>query len=120
MTAETNAERLDEIKSTHQWGIESSLADRGLSDSDIDWLIQQAERAQELEKEIDVTRWDLAELSVDLMIPAKENARLREALEFYAKEESYYTDVSSQWQPVIAVNEDSGKIARQALKGESQ
>ncbi|MEK3645850.1 hypothetical protein [Aeribacillus sp. FSL M8-0235] len=43
-------ERLEEIKQKYQWAIKRSLANR-IDDSDIEWLIQQAERVQELEKE---------------------------------------------------------------------
>lgn len=47
-----------------------------------------------------------------------ENARLREALEFYADERNYDTDVVSQWEPVVPVFKDKGDTSRQALKGE--
>lgn len=43
-----------------------------------------------------------------------ENARLREALEFYADEETYYPEILEGLIPVL---EDNGKKARQALGG---
>ena len=48
-----------------------------------------------------------------------ENKRLCEALEFYASEKTYETDVTSQWEPVTLINNDNGKIARSALEGDN-
>ena len=47
-----------------------------------------------------------------------ENKRLREALEFYASEKTYETDVTNQWEPVTLIDSDNGKRARQALEGD--
>jgi hypothetical protein len=46
-----------------------------------------------------------------------ENARLREALEFYADEAAYGYHYNSEKESVIDVIADSGDIAREALKG---
>ncbi|KIO62110.1 hypothetical protein B4065_3330 [Caldibacillus thermoamylovorans] len=46
----TDKERLENIKEQYQWAIEHSLANR-IDDSDIEWLIQQAKRVQELEEQ---------------------------------------------------------------------
>ncbi|MEL3959673.1 hypothetical protein NST17_21190 [Caldifermentibacillus hisashii] len=43
-------ERLEEIKEIYRWAIENSIANR-IADSDIDWLIEQAERVQELKEQ---------------------------------------------------------------------
>ena len=48
----TDKERLENIKEQYQWAIEQSLANR-IDDSDIEWLIDQAERIEELEKEVE-------------------------------------------------------------------
>lgn len=45
-------ERLEEIKEAYRWTIDNSLVPR-LSDSDTEWLIEQAERVQELEEEVE-------------------------------------------------------------------
>jgi hypothetical protein len=46
-----------------------------------------------------------------------ENARLRDALEFYADEAAYGYYYNSEKESVIDVIADSGDIAREALKG---
>lgn len=80
-----------------------------MGEDDLVWLIEQAERVQELEQQ---------------------NKRYREALEFYADEESYeplevqigavtkegYKISKYKYDPKI--NTDKGKKARQALEGE--
>lgn len=40
----TDKNRLEEIKEIYRWAIENSIANR-IADSDIEWLIEQAERA---------------------------------------------------------------------------
>lgn len=45
------SERLEEIKEIYRWAIENSIANR-IADSDIEWLIEQAERVQEVEEEL--------------------------------------------------------------------
>lgn len=99
-------ERLEEIKEAYRWAIDNSLVPR-LSDSDTEWLIEQAERVQELKEQ---------------------NQRYREALEFYAdqtiyKEElineaSYDADgvcISNDEYAPPVVYLDGGEKARKAL-----
>ena len=48
----TDKERLENIKEQYQWAVENRLANR-VDDSDIDWLIEQAEQKQALELTVD-------------------------------------------------------------------
>ncbi|MFJ7661994.1 hypothetical protein ACIQXW_06290 [Lysinibacillus sp. NPDC097162] len=60
----------------------------------------------------------IAKQNADLM---SENRRLREALEFYAKNSNYlieWSDKCDEYMPSVADN-DGGEIARQALGGEA-
>ena len=65
------------------------------------WLIKQAKLVQELEKQ---------------------NKRYREALEFYANEETYETkfatDTDEIFDPFTLIELDNGEKARKALEGE--
>lgn len=47
----TDKERLENIKEQYQWAVENRLANR-VDDSDIEWLIQQAKRVEELETQL--------------------------------------------------------------------
>lgn len=92
----------------------------------IKWLIQQAERVEELEK--DLNEWRNEALRwIKLFEEYQElNKRYREALEFYADEKSWMnrevtilmdgepTDVGD----CPAIFDDGGNIARKALEGE--
>ncbi|MEN0648895.1 hypothetical protein NSQ82_07680 [Caldifermentibacillus hisashii] len=54
-------ERLEEIKEIYRWAIDNSLVPR-LSDSDTEWLIEQSEKVEELELEVndwraEVQKW---------------------------------------------------------------
>ena len=42
--------------------------------------------------------------------------KYEKALKFYADEDIYATNVLDQWEPVRRINNDAGKVARQALK----
>ncbi|MHC8517008.1 hypothetical protein [Sporosarcina sp. ITBMC105] len=109
MTIDMNAERLEEIKGQYEWGVGQSLACRNLSDSDIEWLIEQAQQT------ID-TQIQFVELHRDWLNMRTENERYREALEFYAEERKYmYQSMSLSGHPKII--EDEGNTARQALAG---
>src|SRR5690606_1692126 len=72
-----------------------------LPEDDFWYLYDQAERVQELERKIE---------------------RYREALEFYANEETYETkfatDTDEIFDPFTLIELDEGKKARQALEGE--
>lgn len=115
MTTETNAERLEEIKKAP--GVDYLLGGTAL-EVHWDWLIQQAERVLELEKTIAQRDSFIETLQVvhfkELAGEEAENARLREALEKITATPlgGAYTDVveAARYQ----------RIARQALKGESQ
>jgi len=65
------------------------------------WLIKRAKQVQELEKQ---------------------NKRYREALEFYANEETYETkfatDTDEIFDPFTLIELDNGEKARKALEGE--
>jgi len=50
----TDKERLEEIKQKYQWAIKRSLANR-IDDSDIEWLIKQAEKAEYYEMKYENT-----------------------------------------------------------------
>jgi hypothetical protein len=72
----------------------------------------QAERVQELEK--DIKEWEIVnesweEINTNL---AEQNKRYREALEFYADEENYCVRFEDDYEPIL---QDNGKTARQAL-----
>lgn len=75
---ETNAERLSLIK--HNLGL---LPLHG------EWLIEQAERLQGLEKEF---AEDIDFKRREILVLKEENKRFREALKFYAKPEEYDLD----------------------------
>lgn len=112
MTTETNAERLENIARD----IDGNLLE-------IIEVLQQkenlAERAEELERKLneikDGVYWD----ELQLLHWKAENARLREALEFYADKQSYEVNVTDQWEPVMSILQDDGRKAGLALKGES-
>jgi len=99
---ETNVERLKSIKKREDLYIYRS--------EDREWLIEQAERVPELEGHC-------KSLTVEWRDGVLENKRLREALEFYAKDENYNVNTTNQWEPLILINQDHGEKARQALEG---
>lgn len=105
--SETNAARLHVIKDTHGRRIR-------LSTEAIDYLVKQAERAQNMKKEfandIDFKRKEVHGLQV-------ENKRLREALAFYADSKNYEINVVDQWGPEIKVMMDGGAKAAELLEG---
>ncbi|WP_346206795.1 hypothetical protein NSS89_01310 [Caldifermentibacillus hisashii] len=117
----TDKERLEEIKEAYRWTIDNSLVPR-LSDSDTEWLIEQAERVQEVEEE-------LKELRAMYSVVNGERIRYKQALEFYADEEHYKDKQISEalcdadgvyisndeYLPSI-IYLDKGKTARKALE----
>ncbi len=124
---EVNAELLEEIKS--DWFNEDSIAN-----GNVNWLIERAERAQELEayceksanfinqieleKENKRQSLKIEELKAILSHSKSENKRLREALGIYGDGENWWT------YPVpgghaSAASVDKGRKARQALEGVS-
>ena len=107
MTTETNAERLRIIKTESELTELAGIEYRVIRLQDFNWIIQQAERAQELEEEIDNLRWDAAMLSVDVQHLKNENACLREAIKQSLD--------AHKWN-----NEESARILEKALKGEEK
>lgn len=91
-------------------------------DDDIEWLIQQAERMQELEQKNDRLKQEADFWRVEdreMMRLSHENKRYREALEFYADEENYEfeTIVSDcDIEVVSKVLDDYGQKARKVLE----
>jgi len=92
------------------------------NDLKIEWLIEQAERVQELESELNKQIEIGYKFEVEVYDLAKENKRYREALEFYADRENYKPD-PYHYDPYIGeyismIDYDNGATARQALEGE--
>ncbi|MEL3959616.1 hypothetical protein NST17_20905 [Caldifermentibacillus hisashii] len=111
----TDKERLEEIKEIYRWAIENSIANR-IADSDIEWLINQAERVEELEEEVEKQKnrkYIKMRQRDDFM---KKAQRYKQALEFYADPENYCVTFEDDYEPIL---KDNGKIARQALEGKS-
>lgn len=87
---ETNAERLDRIKNINDLKHVVALGnptDDGCHpeainiEREIDWLIEQAERAQELEKTNKKNYWIASDFKYENLKLEQENKRLHEALE---------------------------------------
>jgi hypothetical protein len=148
------SERLEEIKSrvwkescTYAVGDDSSREGYRyiLADEDYHWLMEQAEKVEELELEIndwrsEVQKWQQfykeseeshSETKELLHSTISEIKRYKQALEFYADEEHYKEKLISEAQydadgicisndeyapPIIYF--DSGEKARQALEGD--
>lgn len=120
---ETNAERFGLIKES---GICLAIIDLAKKKpwpdpsvdavvKDVAWLVEQTERVPKLEKQLH--KMKALPMLMELDRRRYENEKLCEALEFYANAETYKTNVVNQWEPIIPVNRDSGKLARQTLKG---
>lgn len=129
-----NKERLEEMKTRIKSGFgclrhflrdtldpndKCVVEDIKLLESDIGYLINQAERAQDYKTAYEIVDM-LARSTVDKANELKQqNKRYREALEFYADKENYkpFDGIFlSSYQN--KVDEDGGEIARKALKGE--
>lgn len=83
------------------------------------WLIEQAEKVQELERELKECYKQNNSFSVEnyeVLIP--ENKKLREALEFYASERNYKQSEEEYFEgyPPEIMN-DTGYKARKTLEG---
>jgi len=105
-------ERLEEIKRYYS-SAESLHPD---IQEDIQWLTQQAEKAQELESDIKVNK-----KSVDWLL--YQNKRYKQALEFYADEENYDRPYDNEDYFDYLPSEmdfDKGEKARQTLRGETE
>lgn len=84
----SDKERLDEFKEWFASGCEQGLDDFGVSKMDIAWVIEQAERAQELEDAVYATGETYRQEREYNQRLEKENARLRKALELIYEEEA--------------------------------
>jgi len=116
---ETNAEVIKFAKKAlgnHEWIRKDSCICEVEYDV-LNRLIEQAERAQALEKELYKTK--ALPMLMELEKRKYENKRLREALEFYADTENnlYIADYPGSYLTESKVMEDDGNKARQALKG---
>lgn len=123
-------ERLEEIKNSYLEGLHRLFGASWVSmpKENFDWLIQQAERVQELEKEKDEWKDTAQSYYMTNQELREQNKRYKQALEFYADEETYeplevqigavtkegYKISKCKYEPII--NTDKGKKARQALK----
>ena len=108
-------ERLEEIKNSHLRGIHSLFGTPWVSmpKENFDWLIEQAERVEELEKveyALQETYRQEREYNKKL---EQQNKRYRETLKFYADEESWsiYDNHGR-----TAIGMDGGQKARKALE----
>ncbi|MYL45035.1 hypothetical protein GLV94_05220 [Virgibacillus halodenitrificans] len=138
----SDRERLEEIK--ERW-----YSSHFVNNDDIDYLIQQAERVQEVEnaalfthnmqadriKELEKEQLSTSKLNLLNRIDnlknkvsslEEGNKRHKRALKFYADEDNHIKD---EWKPLnpkaktmkmSQVDLDNGELARQALKGESE
>jgi len=86
----------------------------GVDMKDLVWLIQQAERVEELEMQLSINTNNMKQLHNKI-------ERYKQALEFYADEETYETkfatDTDEIYDPFTLIELDEGKKARQALEG---
>lgn len=126
----TDKERLEEIKEIYRWAIENSIANR-IADSDIEWLIQQAERAeaQKWEQFYEESEESHLETKELLRSTISEIKRYKQALEFYADKETYEQVLISEAQQIDGnwiepaqyepptIYFDKGETARKALEG---
>ena len=94
--------------------------DYNLNGEDVEWLIQQAEKIELLNAEIETlqAKWEAQGLMIQKL--HRENQRYKQALEFYAERDNYQWEVSYRPQQEIdcMVIDDSGHTARKALEGE--
>jgi len=81
----------------------------------LEWLIEQAERVQELEDNLINNQRTFAKIDLGRK---EENKRYLEALKFYANEESYeeFERKTCGWASDVEI--DRGEKARQAIEGE--
>lgn len=101
-------ERLEEII--------KSLEDKAVIDrSDYEWLIEQAERLQELKKRYLILTKENNQVNDELIDEFRKNKRYREALEFYANKINYLTFIKNG---KSNIEHDQGEKAREALEGD--
>lgn len=84
---------------------------------DLQSLIEQAERAQELGARNQTLSKESRGNFQATLDYRRENMRLREALEFYGDNKNYEINVVDQWGPEIKVMMDGGAKAAELLEG---
>lgn len=82
-----------------------------LKSEDYHWLMEQAERVEELEKKLSINTNNMKQLQ-------KQNVRYKQALVFYAHKKNYDIKHLSEDEHEIPVFKDYGEKARNALEGE--
>lgn len=104
MTTETNAERLERCK-------------KFANAEDVDWLIEQVERANKADLRT-------GEMRAMLIHQKQENAHLRKALDFYAERDNWKQNMTGKdltgkrtlYYSATIIEADKGKVARKALE----
>ena len=95
--------------------------DYNLNGEDVEWLIQQAEKIELLNAEIETlqAKWEAQGLMIQKL--HRKNQRYKQALEFYADEKNHerewdtFTDSGVEKSEVM---KDGGEKARKALEGD--
>lgn len=110
----TDKERMEEIKEIYRWAIENSIANR-IADSDIDWLIKQAERVEELELEVNDWRDEAIKWNIRFRESEESHSETKELLKSIVNQNKRYREVLEE----IARGRLPGASykARQALGG---
>ena len=128
----SDKERLEDIKQRHSALSPLPFGGQSVKNTDLHWLIKQAERVQEVEgafekllKETAKVDGQYATLHREWREQTKENARLREALEYYAHPDTYepvtaHVGLDSEAEDIYPIDGDKGEEARRALKGETE
>lgn len=84
----------------------------------ISYLLQQIDQVGEIRESLDVLKQQMIEIR-NYTAKLKKQIEIKDkALEFYADEKNYMANVLASWGPTIPVDEDNGRRARVALKGE--
>lgn len=117
MTTETNAERLERISNTDKYMYDRSGKHVSVNAQDFNFLVQQAERTQELENDNKLLRAIRKEQEQLIRIFNKEDVRLQEALMKLKEDLIPLLGVNSQHNNRIT---DICIDINQALKGESE
>src|SRR5690625_1034945 len=115
----------DRLKEIKEWKDEIDLHGNEISERNfltlhVEWLIEQAERVEELEEEVqDISVWNHGH-RCHIHKLKQQNERYREALEFYANRDNYKLE---HFDPNLegymsTVDYDEGQKARKELEGE--
>ena len=95
-----------------------------LRSEDYHWLMEQSEKVEYWRKqhrkrcnELEDAYFKIQLIEKQLHQAQAKAERYEKALEFYADEENYCVTFEDDYEPIL---KDNGKIARQALKGETK